>query len=323
MSRKALQRVGLPGNYERFTQESTESIVNTLRVLAESQDDFSASDISQFFERYMGPPEGAELMLSQEIVQLKLLHTDSDQTPFPPLATALRMYGAGMPQWEPLIRRLIRNGADLHAVVPRNDLRFCRWFTKQAGYPCAISEDGTPLDELFMWTESVFEAESAGKGWVQMLADEGIDVRAYLDEEESLHKTPYQLTYPSAPLAGYENPRQLVFDLGLNLIVSWDWWIDPGSSTHMLRKELRNMNLFVADWSLKSDGWENRWPFHYPPWADGYEPWPATNAAYPGWKRIRSLADKRAHKRTRKKAIRLAQAQGLKWSNTVPGAWIA
>ena len=294
-----------------------------MRVLAKSQDDFSASDISQFFELYMGPPEGAELMLSQEIVQLKLLHTDSDQTPFPPLATALRMYGAGMPQWEPLIRRLIRNGADLHAVVPRNDLKSCRWFTKWAGYPCAISEDGTPLDELFMWTESVFEAESAGKGWVQMLADEGIDVRAYLDEEISLHKTPYQLTYPSTSLAGYDNPRQLVFDLGLNLIVSWDWWIDPGSSTHMLRKELRNMNLFVIDWGLESDQWEHHWPFHYSPWADGYEPWPATNAAYPGWKRIRSLADERAHKRTRKKAIRLARVQGLKWSNTVPGAWVA
>ena len=282
MSRKALQRVGLLGNYERLTQGSTESIVNTLRVLAKSQNDFSASDISQFFELYSGPPEGAELMLSSEIVQLKLLHTDSDQTPFPPLATTLRMYGAGMPQWEPLIRRLIRNRADLHAVVPRHDLKFSRWHTKWRGYPCAISEDGTPLDELFMWIKSVFEAESAGKGWVQMLADECIDVRAYLDEEMSLYKTPYQLTYPSTSCSGYDNPRQLVFDLGLNLIVSWDWWIDAGSSTHMLRKELRNMNLFVADWSLESDEWENHWPFHYSPWADGYEPWPATNAAYPG-----------------------------------------
>lgn len=40
-------------------------------------------------------------MLCQEMVQLELLRTGSDQTPFPPLATALRMYGAGMPQWEP------------------------------------------------------------------------------------------------------------------------------------------------------------------------------------------------------------------------------
>ncbi|KAL9024162.1 MAG: hypothetical protein Q9196_006721, partial [Gyalolechia fulgens] len=169
---KALQRVGLRGNYARFTQESTESIVNTLRVLAKSQDDFSESDISQFFQLYLGPPEGAELMLSQEMVQLKLLHADSDQPPFPPLATALREYGAGMTQWEPLIRRLIRNGVDLHAVVPRKDLELCRWSTKRGCYPCAISEDGTPLDELFAWTNLVFEAESAGKGWVQMLADE-------------------------------------------------------------------------------------------------------------------------------------------------------
>ena len=57
------------------------------------------------------------------------------------------------------VRRPIRKGADLHAVVMRHDLKFCRWHTKRQGYPCAISEDGTPLDELFLYTESVFEAE--------------------------------------------------------------------------------------------------------------------------------------------------------------------
>lgn len=51
------------------------------------------------------------------------------------------------------IRRPIRKGADLHAVVMRHDLKFCRWHTKRQGYPCAISEDGTLSDELFLYTE--------------------------------------------------------------------------------------------------------------------------------------------------------------------------
>ena len=75
-----------------------------------------------------------------------------DIFPFP--ATVLRGFGVDPPHWEISFRLLLRRKVDLHLRVPKN-------FVFEMGeiYPCEVSEYGTPLDESFRMTETLFEAE--------------------------------------------------------------------------------------------------------------------------------------------------------------------
>ena len=128
------------------------------------------------------------------MVSHDLIPTDSDvsdgEYPFPPLAVALGPYDIEMLQSERFLRLILRKTVDLHSPVPR------RWNFGD-NIPCKISEYGTPLDELFWKTETPFEGEAAGDRWLQILSSEGFDVMAYLEEEQALHASQMQLTYPS------------------------------------------------------------------------------------------------------------------------------
>ena len=172
---------------------SQNQVVNILRLLTQPQNDISASDMTKFWWFYRGSVEGAEFMLSQGLIQ-----SDSDlphgETPFPPLATALGNYGLGLSEWEYLIRLLLRQKVDLHSPVPRFGTK-ASWFG--LGYPCAILEDGTPLDELFGSAQTPLEGMVAADCWLEILSSEGYDVKAYLEEEQALHAAQMQFTYSS------------------------------------------------------------------------------------------------------------------------------
>lgn len=161
---------------------------HALRHLIRSNNDISSQDIFMFWESYEGPVEGAEFMYSQGLVELESDVSDGEDF-FPPLATALKMYGLRPLQWDGFLRLLLRKGVSLHSSVPR--------YPDACTYPCGTSDYGTPLDELFALTETPFEGEEAGKRWLEVLSSEGRDVTAYLEEESALRAAQMQFICPS------------------------------------------------------------------------------------------------------------------------------
>lgn len=313
--------MGLLGNGITEMISATEDVVNTLRILAESQDDVTASDVSTFFAGYMGPPEGAELMLTLNMARYEILQGADDPATFPALAAALRAYGAGLTQWEDFIRKLLRTGGvDVHAQVPRGRSaeRLMAMFTSH--YPCTISEPATPLDELFAWSQTPFEASDVANGWLQMLSDEGYDVLAYLETERDMHLGQQQLSYPSIALAGYDTPHKLLFQLGPNPSVSWDWWIDPDLPAYLLRHELRHMDILIRERPWFGDPWQEYWPFDFPEWSYARAPY-EDDSSYSKWEEKLKLAGQRAERCMRKKAIKLARIQGTFRPSQMPGEW--
>ena len=308
----------------------TRTFIDILRLLIPKGDDISKNDRSAFFEMYNGPVEGLELMLSPEFSHVSILHDDddddNDQAHFPPLATALRIYGADMEQGECLLRKLVREGADLHATIPvyRYGLP---WSSGFWNYDYPVSNINTPLDELFSQTDTPFEAKDVAKGWLHILWSEGIDVLAYLEAEISLHPLPTVLTYRSRIHWIPCTPRQLVFELGGKPSVVWDWYIDPESSAALLRNDFAQI-ASIPCFDGHDDSWDEFWPFQNPPWrgSDGQirteRPRPRDFDGWNDFKRHMRLVETRATRREEKKAIKLARAQGRKWPSKMPGSWI-
>ena len=272
----------------------------------QAQEDLSDFDISMWFRDYDGPPEGAELILSQDLAQYWIRSADKTDPLYPALASVLRLYAKDSRSWEPVVRTLIRHGADLHAPVHRS-LRD----PDQYKYPCPVAQYGTPLDELFMYTLDPLEGESAADCWLQILASEGLDTLAYLEMESALHPRPIQLTHPSYLTVGYDNERQLIFDLGAHPSVAWDWWINPSSTTYLLREEFKIMALSRRDSWLVMQPWREVWPIRYPAWF-GDVPLESR------YRRFQELAEARSTRRQDKKARNEAWAQRRKGSYKVP-----
>ena len=121
--------------------------------------------------------------------------------------------------------------------------------------------------------------------------------------------------------SGYQIPRRLLFHWGSNPSVSWDWWIDPDSSTYLVREEFKHTNMLLDHWATPWDDWETEWPLRYPAWSDRYCPDLYNGFRTPEWKLINELAQERANRRLKKKLIKAARAQGMKKGDRMPGAW--
>ena len=176
--------------------EDKERSLDTLRLLVQSQNCISSQDVYLFWMYFQGSVETAEYMFSQDLIQTRSDISDGDDV-FPILAIALRGFGEDFSQWDRFLRLLLRKNSSLHSPVPRI------WGYQELNnflspyYPCKALEFGTPLDELFLWTETPFEGEAIANRWLQVLSSEGIDVVAYLEEESALHAQQMQLTIPS------------------------------------------------------------------------------------------------------------------------------
>ena len=154
--RKALICAGVYGRVARYLHieiaKSENMIVDTYRTLAQYQDDFTAYDLFSANIAYDGPPEGVEILLAHSSLQFECFDVAEGVGAVPPLAMALLCYSrtfllenssrfdcvscvlqaAYLParkQWEPLIKRFIHKGADLHVPVPRhrNSLTFTQF----------------------------------------------------------------------------------------------------------------------------------------------------------------------------------------------------
>ena len=134
----------------------------------------------------------------------------------------------------------------------------------------------------------------------------------------------------------FKLPRQLRYQWGSKPSISWDWWIDPDSSTYHLRKELKYISgpyfyhlhehlsgpyIFHLKPRIdESRSWEATWPLTYPAWFrfdDGFDDIEAITQ----WRQLGGLAQSRANRRWEKKAEKAARAQGLKRRDRMPGAW--
>ncbi|CAD6581412.1 MAG: hypothetical protein ASARMPRED_000606 [Alectoria sarmentosa] len=284
--------------------------VDTLRLLTQSQNEISSWDVFSFWMTFQGQVEGAEFMFSQGLLRSEFDVSDDDDD-FLPLARALRAYSTEPSRWDSFIRLLLRKRPGLHMPVSRNPGLNTDEIYRDLGYPCKIFENESPLDELFAKTETPFEGEAAAKGWLQILSSEGYDVGSYLEEEQALHAAQMQI---SCPDLGWYIPRQLVYHWGSSPSVSWDWWIDPESSTYLVREEFKHMDHLRWDSSSSWYSWESLWPMGYPAWEIDLQ-----RHRYEGidYKR----AQERANRRMRKKSMKAARAQGLKSRDQMPGAW--
>lgn len=290
-------------------------MIEIARLLARAQENLTAYDISMWFREYDGPPEGAEIILSQDLSQYYISSKDDGDPLCPALASVLRSYAKDPGPWEPLIRTLIRYGADFHALV-RRKLKYL----DQSEYLCPLSEYGTPLDELFTHTFTPFEGQTAANGWLHILQSEGYDISAYLNKDSDLHVESMQLTYPSHPTVAYETERKLVFDLRNRPTVSWDWWISPSSSTSLLREEFRLMGMTpLPDGLLIARSWKDAWPIRCPAWSELHQSY-GDVVSRERYKKLLDLTNERAAKREMKKARKSARTQKHKGPRKVP-AW--
>ena len=243
---------------------------------------------------------------------------------YPMLAAALRHYGRDPSAWEPTLRALIRRGAGLHPLV-RRDLRVL----KGSGYPCPLSEYGTPLDELFTSGVDREAAKIAADGWLQILASEGCNPSAYLKEEIKIRAKDMHFTCASMTAIDYDIPRQLFYVLGDYPSVSWDWWINPASSTFSLREEFKCLVTTSPDSLRIAKGWKEHWPVVFPKWSGLHQSYVA-KALCLQYKALRVQADDRAVRRLRKKATKMTRAQRPEEIPiipeeipSIPGAWVA
>ena len=306
------------GNYPstyRNPGDATRTISDIVRLLVHKQEDLSAFDVSHYFQQYRGPPEGAELVLSEYPVQYDRRSLDDHSgEDYPPLAAVLRLYADEPSAWESVLRALIRRGPDLHARVRRD-----REDMTRIGYPCYMSSCGTPLDELFGWNEDPFVGRTAADGWLRVLASEGHDPSNYLREEHILRGEDMHFTHPSNFWMGDDTPRKLFFELGDRPSVFWDWWIDPKSSISLLREEFKCLTQIRLDW-LRLERWEECWPYPLPLSSRLYEEYGPGLWSSECEARVK-LADDRAMARTKAKAAKLLRAQRGKRPRRVPGAW--
>ena len=300
-------------------QTVIDKTTNTLRAVIQAQDEVSAYDMTLFLAEYHGAPEGVQFMLSRESCDNYDLN--DDPSIFPVLATALRGYGVDS-KWDPVIRKLIRRGDDLHAPF---GLYTYSCPSKSECLNCSrgMHVPVTSLDRMFGETEDPFEARDIGNAWLNILSSEGCDVRAYLEKEKTLHTAVSQMI---ASGNGY-HLKQLVIELGANPSVSWRWWYDPCCSAYLILEEFANWKIHHNDpdpW-LRSE-WTETWPFEYSKWADpfirymSYTPRKG-DEMYDEWKELHDLAQSRAENRLRKRAAKKGQLGGQEQSSSIPGSW--
>ena len=118
----------------------------------------------------------------------------------------------------------------------------------------------------------------------------------------------------------YDIPRQLVYRWGRNPSVSWDWWIDPESSTYLVRKEFKHMTSPSHYHDPPWLEWEIYWPWSYPAWF--IDP----NSLHRNYissqdRQLYDRAQERANRRLKKKTMKWARAQGLTNRDRMPCAW--
>ena len=311
----------------QISGRSPKAFVDTLRVIVQAQDDLTTHDARVLLNLWVilnkVPLECADFILSQESIHYSISQGAEDDTTIPILAEILSVFEGQPLRLEPLVRNLVRIGADLHARIPRRK-EALRKLDSYGRLP--RSTYGTPLDELFLSTSTPFEARAAADSWLRILASEGQDVKTYLKKEMDLHVMDGYFTWSRYTLLWLSQFRILRFDLGKYPSVWWDWYIDPSTSASELRREFDHIVMLDLYYMSHSIMWERMWPYEYQNWCDNRAPPDRDRSLRERleWTRINTLAQDRANRRMKKKAAKAARAQGLKKNRSrIPGAWPA
>lgn len=325
--RTALQRVAIPGvcnEYGGDLSSFEKPIIDTLRILLQAQDDFTLSDVRGFSNLYHGPPAGVEFLLLQDETLVGDLDQDAREKAAYAFAGAVSLFGEGFRQWENLIRKLIREGVNIHGQV--RHFWYQSWNEREShGFLDIPDVPGTPLDDLFIRTKTPSEARAVANIWLQILESEGYDAVTYLKEEVALHEPQQHLTW-----SDFDCYRKLIFQLGENPGVWWDWQLEPESGAIMVREEYKSLNLAMdiddflvrGDWVINDDEimilQSAMWPWGYIELDWGLD---SSDAIYSEWKRKKNLARSRADRRLAKRVSKHRRALGLKNVARMPGAW--
>ena len=306
---KALHQVCIPSH----------SQANTMRALTTCQDDISAEDLSLLLDDYFGgSPECIDLLLSTYSYSDEIYHACIQD--FSLLGIAIREYGSGNMDWGSSIRKWLRRKPDVHTRslsskvtwrlgILTNHLRRSELLLQHQKMTFTL------LDELFALNSDPFQAELLAQEWLLMLAEADYDINTYLNNEKRLHCTQNFLSYPECSNLRSNVYRQLVFEIGENPKVSWDWWIDPLSHASLALHEFRYMNPCHND---RQGYWENSWPFHYPHWSEncilGYE------SERKEWQERADQAARRYNRQAKKKYP--GYFEHIAKDVAIPGAWV-
>ena len=300
------------------------SQADTMRVLATGQGDISAEDLPLLLDdSFSGSPECVDLLLST--------YTYSDETfqasiqDFSLLGIAVREYGSGNRDWGSSIRKWLRRKPDLHTRSLSSKGPQRHGVLRVAHHRSQLllqhkEMTFTLLDELFVLNSDPFQAEFFAQEWLSMLAEANYDINTYLNNENRLHSTQNFFSYPECSDSYSNTYRQLVFEIGENPKVSWEWWTDPSSHASLALHEFRYMNPYSSDRLPFSQRWEETWPFDYSHWSKNCMPHVSQTAALKSWRKCADQAARRYNRQAKKKYPGYFEhiAEGV----AMPGAWV-
>lgn len=300
--------------YEEKLLDPAVDTAETVRLLAQSQDDVDPKNLSNMLWAYTGNPEGFEMILSLEIFDIDPSSIDDDRHVWSFLDTALTGF-AKSSEWEHVVHILLDRGENLHVGSGRGSwLCFSKLFSE---YTCRRPMHGplyrTPLDELLDHTDSPFEGNIAAQRWLGLLYSHGYDVLTYLQEEAALHPTSLHLDPIASQLYTWVVPRHLVFELEADPpTVNWDWWTWPESSAFLLLEEFKWLRCLVVDGHGDCTTWMDLWPFD---WLEIF----GSSRHRQLYRYRQRLCSERLQRRQQK---RLWKQYGKPRRLNIPGAWL-
>ena len=300
------------------------SQADTMRVLTTGQDDISAEDLSLLLDdSFSGSPECVDLLLSTYSYSDETFHASIQD--FSLLGIALREYGSGNMDWGSSIRKWLRRKPDVHtrSVSSEGPERHgvMADHTRRSELLLEHKEmTFTLLDELFVLNSDPFQADFFGQEWLLMLAEANYDINTYLNTEKRLHSTQNLFSYPECSFSFINTHRQLVFEIGENPKVSWQWWTDPLSPASLVLHEFRYMNPCSSDRWHWSEHWEEIWPFDYPEWSKNCMPHEVRPSALKDWRKRAGQAARRYNRQAKKKYS--GYFEPITEGVAIPGAWV-
>lgn len=239
-----------------------------------------------------------EMILDIFLMSLDLRQMEMDY--FSPLGGIARQYGLSLdPEWSKLLLRTLRMGFDVHGSTP--DL------------------DGTPLDQVFCFSEDPTQSGLVGAAWLKILKDANIVIDTYMRIEEQLHPQ-RRAVHPDL------RPRIYSLDYGATPGVSWFWQNEEAGFATGLLREFKDLNLACGSvWTPTDSRKDESGIFVYPKW-QVYDYWNERNMrdwmppAY-DWT-LRRQAEARILRRQQKRRLNAQKSVGSRKRLAVPGSWI-
>jgi hypothetical protein len=206
-------------------------------------------------------------------------------------------------EWIEATRHLIALGTDIHG----------------------FKNDGSTLTTSVMGlADHPFDSIYIGDTWLDTLREAGVDVSEHLEAEIIQHiehpksRTEEILIGIEYKFSGEENKRR----------ISWDWVFSLELGVFDVLNEFKHFgptqHLVEDDYYdsiIHGRGKLHNWPYLYPDWIY-CEYWEFGGNIDQNTSKVLKCARSRFERRQRKKALKLAKAQGLHRGPNIPGAWI-